>query len=263
MITTQQSRSLINAYEKLKPMNLLAANSEKVNLHKTMIKFNTLKNNTAVHVSISEEAIKNYKEQLKIKEENNDTLDQEALMFMDAVLSEKNTIKSKYLLSISGSVEEQYQSLLKTYALQYDEIVQEHKNNKRAIFINDPETGFRAMTLEEELADLEKEYKEKMDRLDKHQKFYIREYCPRMSAFWERAAEREEKFYKTDPYSIEIAEKARRASEHLKIESQQTIPENGKDIMAKAMKKFVERYNAQKAKETGIEDILKTIQLFS
>lgn len=231
-----------------------------------------LKDGAVVTVSLSKEAIEHLRECCKQKQEEQGNVNIEETyeyMWLEASLAGKNMVRSKYLITASDDYKEMSQSLLTCYARQYEEIVEQHREGKRAIFTSDAEKGFHIMTLEEEINALNKEYAERISNLKKDAKRWMSETGPRLLT-WEqnRVARLKGKVYsgigRLNEKLKDIVELSRseKRVERYKALCYQQLPENYQDIMYSAMNQFAEQYESQRENGYDIIGMLKNISLF-
>lgn len=129
---------------------------------------NTPKQNDAVKMTISQEGIQSYKD--SIMKSSKDALGNSGVMLTDYRSMISSKMPSTYgAQKENGEYERNYQSisekadsLLKAYAESYDEIQKGYADGTREAYIADDssETGYRKLTKEEELAELDKAYQQ-------------------------------------------------------------------------------------------------------
>ena len=138
------------------------------------------KDNNAVKISISQEGIENYRK--KLHESGGQAAGKNVIEKKHALIKQaKNAIfANQYeneLAQKAGELKEQRESggtyslsnkvedYVKAYGNLYDEIVQGYKNGTRERYVEDEnsETGFRKMTMEEELSGLDKAFQKRAD----------------------------------------------------------------------------------------------------
>lgn len=161
-----------------------------------------------------------------------------------------------YLFGINvgtrSTLEEEASDLLKKYAKEYDEIVQGYKNGQRERYVYDSttESGYRKVTMSEELELLDKGFKRAADLIET-----IGERRPEDAKACEIIANSIAKIFGEQS---ERAIKAREAAERVK---NAVIPENISQKIIAAKKVFTEQYGKQT--NIDLESILKNITIFN
>lgn len=145
------------------------------------------KEDNAVKISISQEGMKSYRKKLHesgmngsgkfIVKADKDSIIRQAKQATNALLANnygnelaketeilKEQRKSGGIYSLSNKAED----YVRAYGNLYDEIVQDYQNGTRERYVEDEtsETGYRKMTMEEELNELDKAFQRAADRAD-------------------------------------------------------------------------------------------------
>ena len=142
------------------------------------------KADNAVKVSISQEGIENYRKQIREKgisgrvvaKGNKESVIRQAKQATNALSAnayggelagELKKLKGQRTGSAYGIADEMEDSV-RAYGNLYDEIVQGYKDGTRERYVEDEnsETGFRKMTMEEELSGLDRAFQKMADRAD-------------------------------------------------------------------------------------------------
>lgn len=138
------------------------------------------KENNAVKLSISQEGIENYRKKLlesggqtaggKVIEKKHALIKQAknaifANQYENELAQKAGKLKGQRESGGTYSLSNKMEDYVKAYGNLYDEIVQGYKNGTRERYVEDEnsETGFRKMTMEEELSSLEKAYQKTAD----------------------------------------------------------------------------------------------------
>ena len=142
------------------------------------------KADNAVKVSISQEGIESYRKQIREKGTSGRVIakgDKESIIrqakqaasaltanaYGGELAGEMEKLKGERTGSAYGIVDEMEDSV-RAYGNLYDEIVQGYRNGTRERYVEDEnsETGFRKMTMEEELSGLDRAFQKMADRAD-------------------------------------------------------------------------------------------------
>lgn len=138
------------------------------------------KENDAVKISISQEGIENYRKKLhesggqaaggKVIEKKYALIKQAknaifANQYENELAQKVGELKGQRESGSTYSLLNKAEDYVKAYGNLYDEIVQGYKNGTRERYVEDEnsETGFRKMTMEEELSSLDKAYQKTAD----------------------------------------------------------------------------------------------------
>lgn len=138
------------------------------------------KDNDAVKISISQEGIENYRKKLhesdgqvaggKVIEKKHSLIRQAknaifANQYENELAQKAGELKGQRESGGTYSLLNKVEDYVKAYGNLYDEIVQGYKNGTRERYVEDEnsETGFRKMTMEEELRSLDKAYQKTAD----------------------------------------------------------------------------------------------------
>ena len=143
------------------------------------------KSDDAVKVSISQEGIENYRKQLResgvggangkvIVKADKDSIIRQAKQATNALLAnnysnelakETEKLKGQRTGGSSYSLSNRVEDSVRAYGNLYDEIVQGYQNGTRESYVEDKtsETGYRKMTMEEELDGLDKAFQRAAD----------------------------------------------------------------------------------------------------
>ncbi len=154
-------------------------------------------------------------------------------------LKEQRTNNNTY--SLSNRAED----YVKAYANLYDEIVQGYKNGTREFYVEDEnsETGYRKMTMEEELNNLDKAYQKQAHMMD----IFAQNTKNAASAF-NSAAE------KLSKINVSMANTYRTQAQT------KDIPENIGQNMINIAQKWKDSYISSNSKYNSMEDILSIIK---
>ena len=150
------------------------------------------------------------------------------------------------------SIEDRASDLLMAYASIYDEIVQGHESGTREKYVEDStsESGYRKLTMSEEISMLDDAYKKYADFLESNVQQYPEIY---------------------ESYSKHLDQLARigvrselgyRALETLARYIDEGIPENISGKLVEASKSFVAKYLNKNVKNISIESLLEGIKIF-
>ncbi len=138
-------------------------------------------NDNTVKLSISQEGIESYRKKFhesglqtedgKVIEKKQDFIKQAknsifANYYENELAKKANTLKEQREHTNTYSLSNKVEDYVKAYANLYDEIVQGYKNGTRERYVEDENsnTGFRKMTMEEELNSLDKAFQKTSDR---------------------------------------------------------------------------------------------------
>ena len=143
------------------------------------------KADNAVKVSISQEGIESYRKQTREKgisgrvvaKGNKESVIRQAKQATNALLAnnygnelakETEKLKGQRTGGSSYSLSNRVEDSVRAYGNLYDEIVQGYQNGTRERYVEDEnsETGFRKMTMEEELSRLDRAFQKMADRAD-------------------------------------------------------------------------------------------------
>lgn len=144
------------------------------------------KEDNAVKVSISQEGMKNYRKKLHesdmnggkvIAKADKDSIIRQAKQATNALLAsnygnafakEMETLKEQRKSDGTYSLSSKAEDYVRAYGNLYDEIVQGYQNGTRERYVEDEtsETGYRKMTMEEELNGLDKAFQKAADGED-------------------------------------------------------------------------------------------------
>lgn len=145
------------------------------------------KEENAVKLSISQEGMKSYRKKLHesgmngsgkvIVKADKDSIIRQAKQATNALLAksygnafakETQTLKEQRKSGGTYSLSNKAEDSVRAYGNHYDEIVQGYQNGTRERYVEDEtaETGYRKMTMEEELNELDKAFQRAADRAD-------------------------------------------------------------------------------------------------
>lgn len=149
-------------------------------------------------------------------------------------------------------MEEKASDLFHAYAELYDEIVRGYETGQREIYVEDPdaESGYRKLTMSEEIDALNAAYKGYADALER----FAGRRKEDAAVLEDIAAECARLFGEQDARAVE----AKNAALKLKNE---VVPENISEQLVTASAIFSQQYAIQK--DAVVENLLKSITLFS
>lgn len=150
------------------------------------------------------------------------------------------------------SVSDTANNLLKTYASLYDEIVKGYEDGTRETYIEDStaEGGYRKLTMDEELSELNKAYQKQVDW-----------YASRREQGIEFLESRAKKLAEISKKSANAADKANEAYNLLEKYRNDPVPKDFTSKMVEAAQAFVVKYQANKG--IGIDMLLQGIAIFN
>lgn len=203
----------------------------------------------AAIVEISKMGLQQYKENIKPQQgiimTDFNSLIGSRMPSIYGEMNEKGEYERNYY-----SVSETSSDLLKTYAGLYDEIVRGHEDGSRTTYIEDKtsEGGYRKLTMDEELNELDKAYKNYADRYaakhDKHIMDIISAHAKKVSSISDGRT------------SI-----ANEANDLLEKYKNDPVPEDFSSRMMKAKNSFVVQYKANRGMD--INSLLSGISIFT
>lgn len=214
-----------------------------------------------VRISISEEGKKKYRDSLKQSSEDfNDVVEHR-----EKLLSKKNMPETDYSFELGNKLaaleeKDEYKStkdkafdLLKAYADLYDEIVQGYENGTRERYTEDQlsESGYRKLTMSEEIDSLNSAYKKYANFLE-----IQAQQAPKIVEAYDKYME---KISKIGAAKAELATKAQDVYSKIKEEG---VLENISEKVVAASKIFVEQYAKQNLRSMSVENILENIIIF-
>lgn len=242
--------------------SILINNAEKTNVsHKVYEDISTKKGQSPVKISISEEGKKNYRNSLEKKSEGFDTVVEQR----SGLLSGKNMPETDYCFELGNklaalkekdvykSTEDKAYDLLKAYASMYDEIVQGYESGTRERYSEEQlsESGYRKLTMSEEINSLNIAYKKYADNLEMQV-----QQAPKIAEAHDKYME---KILKIGAERAELATKAQELYSNVKDKG---VMENISEKVVAASKVFVEQYANPRLRSIGIESILGNIEIF-
>ncbi len=185
----------------------------------------------AVKVSISQEGIKNYRKQLRESGLGG------ANDYGNALARETEKLKGQRTGSGSYSLSNRAEDSVRAYGNLYDEIVQGYQNGTRERYVEDEtsKTGYRKMTMEEELDGLDKAFQKAADGTDI--KEMITGEFKRLSA---KAGSKQTSFSNSNK-KVDMAE------------------ETAGQKMKKLAQAWKDAYKASGSKESGMEKVLSML----
>ena len=168
---------------------------------------------------------------------------------MPSIYGEKDA-DGEYSLRKFFSVSDTANNLLKAYASLYDEIVKGHEAGTRETYVEDKtaEGGYRKLTMEEELNELDKAYKDYADRYASNRDKHIMDI---LSAHAKKVSE-------ISGGRTSIANKAKALLEKYKNDP---VPEDFSSRMLKAANTFVQQYKVNRGMD--INSLLSGISIFA
>lgn len=205
--------------------------------------------NKAATLNISNQGLQQYKDSLK--PQNGVILTDYSTMIgnrMPSIYGEKND-KGEYDRNFY-SVSDTSSNLLKAYAGLYDEIVKGHEAGTRETYVEDKtaENGYRKLTMEEELNELDKAYK---DYADKYASNRDKNVIDILSAHAKKVSE----------ISGGRTNIANKANELLEKYKKDPVPEDFSNKMIGAAKSFVKMYKGNT--RVDISSLLKEVSIFT
>ncbi|MBQ7564027.1 MAG: hypothetical protein IJT16_08560 [Lachnospiraceae bacterium] len=147
------------------------------------------------------------------------------------------------------SVSDTASNLLKAYAGLYDEIVKGYEAGTRETYVEDKtaEGGYRKLTMDEELKELDKAYKDYADRYAANRDSHVLDI---LSAHAKKVSE----------ISGDRAGIAKEANELLEKYKKDSVPKDFSDVMTRAADSFIKQY--QQNKGVDINALLQGITVF-
>lgn len=240
----------------------LINNAEKTNVpHKAFENISTKEGQISVKVSISEEGKKEYRNSFGKKAESFDTLVEQR----SELLSGKNMPETDYSFELGNklaalkekdvckSTEDKATDLLGAYASIYDEIVQGYESGTRERYCEDQlsESGYRKLTISDEINSLNSAFKKYADNLEMQA-----QQAQKIAAAHDKYME---KLSNIGTERAELANKAQKLYSKVKEEG---IIDNISEKVVAASKMFVKQYANQTLRSMGIENILGNIEIF-
>lgn len=151
------------------------------------------------------------------------------------------------------STEDKASDLLEAYASVYDEIAQGYESGTRERYVEDSssESGYRKLTMSEEINSLNAAYKKYADNLEVQ--------AQQRQTIAEAYDKYMEKLSKIGTERAELATKAQK--EYSKVKDEKPL-ENISEKVVAASKVFVEQYAKQSSRSTGVKSILENIKIF-
>lgn len=140
------------------------------------MKKNTPEQDNAINLTLSKEGMEKFRDNIKVEAKK-------SLGNSDVILTDYRTMISSKLPSTYGekradgeyervyqSISDKAESLLKAYAESYDEIQKGYAEGTRESYIadNTTETGYRKLTKEEEIAELDKAYQQHVTEFERN-----------------------------------------------------------------------------------------------
>lgn len=212
-------------------------------------------NQESATITISEEGINSYKN--SIVDRNNglkkDVIKNDYRQLLASHITSNYTEKrddGEYERTY-GSIKDEANDLLKAYARMYDEIVRGHNDGTREVYIEDKEVdeGYRQLTLDEEITELNKAYREQSEKFENR-------YAENKK-FIELLQEHQEKLADVSSKKRTVASEAIGEIEKFRNEK---VPPNIKDLMLKASESFTKSYTT--GNSIVLEDLLTNISVF-
>lgn len=243
----------------LETRTVLSTDSVKITSSFDELKANTPKQDDAVNVSISKEGIERLRDSMMDNAKK-------SLGNTGVILTDYRSMISSKLPSTYGEQKEngEYQriyqnvsdkadSLLKAYAESYDEIQRGYADGTREAYIADDssETGYRKLTKEEEIAELDKAYKQHTAEFEHNNNGKI------ISALAENA----KKIKEATGGRAQIATATADDLEKRKAEVEK-LPANMGGKLNDAAMNFKVQYGLQQIGKIDISNILKGINIF-
>lgn len=248
--------------------SLLAVNYDAANSTHKRFRENTSQKpeESSVQITISEEGKQAYRSQ--VQSQDNITYE-EMLKEREHIIDigNKNFCEADYGFAIGNKLtqikegkegyrtwEEKSSELLEAYASIYDEIVQGYEDGSISHYVMDKneESGYRRLSLEEELAALDKAY-------DGYVSFY--ETQAKQSADVKKAFE--DTIAKLDAISRNRSEGLQQMKETYENMSKEEIPENIAEKLSNARQSFWNLYSQNKGNNMDIKSLLANISVFS
>lgn len=223
------------------------------------MKKNTPEQSDAAKLTLSKEGIEKFRDSIKIDAKR-------SLGNTDVILTDHRTMISSKLPSTygekhaNGEYERVYQnisdkadSLLKAYAESYDEIKRGYAEGTRETYIadNTSENGYRKLTEEEELAELDKAYQQHVTEFERNNNAGL---LRDMAAFAKRVQELSGGKSKTAGTTINGLEK--------RVAETEKLPKDMGTKLTEASKSFKVQYGLQQIGKIDISNILKGINIF-
>lgn len=242
--------------------SILINNAEKTNVsHKAFENIATKEGHIPIKVSISEEGKEKYKNNFGGKDESFDIMVEQR----SELLSGKNMPETDYSFELGNklatlkekdvykSTEDKASDLLKAYASIYDEIVRGYESGTRERYCEDQssESGYRKLTISDEINSLNSAYKKYADNLE----VQVQQA--------QKIAEAHDKYMeKLSKIGVERAGLATKAQDIYSKVKDEGVMENISEKVVAASKVFVNQYANQSLRSKGIESILGNIEIF-
>lgn len=221
--------------------------------------------NKAVEVTISKQGKQAYRS--KIQSQGNMTYEEAVKNWEDtAELKNKNLYDVNYSFAIGNKLaqikegkdgyrtwEEKGSELLEAYASVYDEIVKGYEDGSVNHYVVDEneESGYRRLTLEEELADLDRVY-------ERYASFY--ETQAEQSATAKNAFE--DTIKKLESINSRKSEGFQKMKDTVENLSNDKVPENMAEKLSGARRVFLNLYSQNGGNHLNIKGLLETIKIF-
>lgn len=225
--------------------SFLFAPDEKSEVYKVNTAVSEESEQISVKVSISEEGMKKYQNKLQenssdlkeIMEQRDKLLSGEIMPATDYSFDLGNALAALKEDGVYLSIEEKAENLFKAYANLYDDIVQGYESGTREKYVQDSamESGYRKLTMEEEINSLDAAYKKYTEFLETQTQL-----MPRIVDAYKKYMK---KLAKIGADRAELANKAKDVYARLKEEE---LPKNISEKMIEASKAFAKQYTSKK-----------------
>jgi hypothetical protein len=245
----------------------LLVNHEKSSLGNQQLIQNELENKfgKSVQVSISEEGQEKYRQSIQNQDMEAMSYD-EMIQQREKLLEQNSPTDLDYDFQLGNEVakykedgiyqttQEKADTLLKSYAILYDQIVKGYSNGTRAIHVQDDtvDKGYRVLTQEEEISALTNSYKKYADDLQNQieQEPKIKEamekYMKKLETIGGRMPAMASEYY-TNVYQKE---------------NKDIIPDHLSEKLVNASNLFVKKYSSSAMNLMDIQELLKNIKVF-
>ena len=236
-----------------------AVSNAKISNSLEEMKKNTPEQDDALKLTISKEGMEKFRDSIKVEAKK-------SLGNTDVILNDYRSMISSKLSSNYGEkrlpheIEGAYQSisdkaddLLKAYAESYDEIRRGYVDGTREAYIADStsETGYRKLTMEEEIAELDKAYQQHVTEFERNND----------TGLLKAMAEHAKKAMEMSGGRAKIAS-ANKNNLEKRLEETEKLPKDvGKKLMD-ASTTFKVQYGLQQSGKIDISSLLRGINIF-
>lgn len=223
------------------------------------MKKNTPEQSDALKLTISKEGIEKFRDSIKVEAKK-------SLGNTDVILTDYRSMISSKLSSNYGekmelgkaegayqSISDKADDLLRAYAESYDEIRKGYEDGTREAYIadNTSETGYRKLSMEEEIGELDKAYQQHVKEFERNND----------TGLLRAMAEHAKKAIAMSGGRAQIAS-ANKNNLEKRLEETEKLPKDvGKKLM-EASVAFKSKYDLQQVGKVDISNLLKGINIF-